>query len=246
MRSRVQARILASAILVTTICTLAACGHTNSDPAPADPKPATIAPSVPPVPSTPSSAQPAPSHAGTPPSASPTTAAKHSPAPPSPKQQPQQPQPPSAPDARLARFGPVTSEDSTASIDVSADREALTATFADLEMDLEKGAQSAGTRMVIPLTSGAKHATIAIYASGYAFTQDATARLVLTVNGRTVVKDFPAGTDDDFVQPIELPVIAGAEYQLSLALEGHPAIGSDSGVAAYLNVLSIDAEITPA
>jgi hypothetical protein len=54
----------------------------------------------------------------------------------------------------------VTSEASTASIDVSPDRAALTATFADLEADLEKAAQSTGTRMVMPLTAGAQHAKI--------------------------------------------------------------------------------------
>ena len=140
-----------------------------------------------------------------------------SPAQPSPHQQTQ---PASAPAAGLARFGPVTSEDSTASIDVSPDRAALTATFADLEVDLEKGAKSAGTRMVMPLTAGAQNAKITIYASGYALTDHGTARLSLTVNGRTVVKDFPAGTDADFVQPIELPVIAGAELGAEQADRG--------------------------
>jgi hypothetical protein len=143
----------------------------------------------------------------------------------------------------LVRFGPVTSEDSTASIDVSPDGAALTTTFSDLEVTLGQGAQSTGTRMVMPLTDGAQKAQLTVYASGYALTQHATARLSLTVNGQTVVKDFPAGTDGEFVEQIELPATAGSEYQLSLALDLGQAAGSDDG-DAYLNVSAVDAEIT--
>jgi hypothetical protein len=143
----------------------------------------------------------------------------------------------------VVRFGPVTSDDSTASSDVSPDGAALTTTFADLEANLEQGVLSTGTHMVMPLTGGAQNAEITVSASGYALTENAAARLSLTVNGQTVVKDFPAGTDGDFVQQIELPAIAGSECQLSLALEVDQAPGSDDG-AAYLNVSAIDAEIS--
>ena len=128
-------------------------------------------------------------------------------------------------------------------IDVSPDGAALTTVFSDFEVTLPQGAQSNGTRMVMPLTGGAQNAQLTVYASGYAFTTHATARLSLTVNGQTIVKDFPAGTDDEFVQQIKLPAIAGSECQLSLAIEVHQAAGSDDG-DAYLNVTAVDAEIT--
>jgi hypothetical protein len=175
---------------------------------------------------------------------SPHTTAKHAPAKTGPKQGAHYaPQPPSAPGAGVVRFGTVTSENSTASIDVSDDGKALTAGFSDLEADLEKGVPSTGTRMVMPLTGGARNATITVYASGYVFTHHATARLSFTVNGTTVVRDFPSGTDREFVQPIELPAIGGSAYQLSLTLEGQQAPASADGTA-YINVSTIDAEIS--
>jgi len=139
------------------------------------------------------------------------------------------------------RFGPVTSDDSTATSDVSSDGVALTTLFADMEMSTEKDAMSNGRHVMMPLTGGAHNAVLTIYVSGYAFARDATARLKMTVNGQTVVRDFPTGTDDDFMQQVELPAVAGSQTQLSLALEVHQAPGSDGG--AYLNVSSIDANI---
>jgi hypothetical protein len=115
--------------------------------------------------------------------------------------------------------------------------------FSDMEVKLQEGVVSNGTRVVIPLTGGAHNGVLTIYASGYAFAQGATARLTMTVNGQAFVRDFPVGTDDDFVQQVELPAVAGSDTQLSLALEVHPAPGSDNG-DAYLNVSSIDANIS--
>jgi hypothetical protein len=144
----------------------------------------------------------------------------------------------------LVRFGAVTAEDSNSSTDISPDGAALTTLFSDQVATLRAGPQSTGTRMVMPLTGGTRNAQLTVYASGYAFTTEhTTARLSLTVNGQTVVKDFPVGADSEYVQPIELPAIAGSEYQLSIVVEVHQAAGSDDG-DAYLNVSSIDAEIT--
>jgi hypothetical protein len=257
MRSRVLAQALASATVVATISMLAACGGTAINPADAGHQPSTAAPSGSSVRSAPRSAHPAQAHAGAPASAGPHTAAKHASAQPGPhtaaKHAPAQkgskqgaqhkPQPPSAPGAGVVRFGDVTSEDSTASIGVAPDGTALTATFSDLEVDLHNGVPSTGTRMAMPLTGGARNANIAVYVTGYAFTDQATARLTLTVNGQTVVKDFPAGTDGEYTQSLELPAIAGSAYQLSLALAGDQAPGSDDG-SANLIVDAIDMEIT--
>ena len=251
MRSRALAQVLGPATLAATISMLTACGVTAADPAHVGHKSSAAALSGLAAGSVPHGADPAQSQASSPPSAGPGAAAKHTPAQQHPKagtqQDPktgaQQQTQPSGPGAGPVRFGPVTSEDSTASTAVSPDGQALTTLFSDLEADTQKGIQSNGTRMVMPLTDGAPNAHITVYASGYALTEGATARLSLTLNGQTVVKDFPAGTDDEFVQQIELPAIAGSEGQLSIALEVDQTPGSDDG-AAYLNVSSIDAEIT--
>ena len=170
------------------------------------------------------------------------TAAKHTPVKTGLKQGAQhKPQSQPAPAAGVVRFGTVTIEDSNSTIDVSSDSQALTALFSDLEAKSDDGVPSNGTRMVMPLTGGAPDATITVYASGYVFTHRATARLIFTLNGKPVVKEFPSGTDGDFVQPIELPAIGGLTYQLSVAIDEQTSSGRG---AAYINVSAIDAEIT--
>jgi len=139
------------------------------------------------------------------------------------------------------RFGPVTRGDGNSRIDVSSDGLALTALFSDLEAKSDDGVPSNGTRMVVPLTGGAPNATITVYASGYVFTRHAVAHLILTLNGKPIVIEFPPGTDSDFVEPIAVPAIGGSAYQLSIAIDEQPR--SRKG-AAYINVSSIDAEIT--
>jgi hypothetical protein len=141
----------------------------------------------------------------------------------------------------VVRFGTVTIEDSNSTIDVSSDGQALTALFSDLEAKSDDGVPSNGTRMVMPLTGGAPNATITVYASGYVFTHRATARLIFTLNGKPIVREFPSGTDSDFVEPIELPAIGGSTYQLSVAIDEQLSSGRG---AAYINVNAIDAEIT--
>jgi hypothetical protein len=143
----------------------------------------------------------------------------------------------------VVRFGTVTTDRSTATttINVDPDRRALTVLFSDLEAGSESGVLSNGLRMAIPLTGGAPNATIKVFASGYVFTHRATARLSVTVNGQSIVKDFPSRTDHDFVLPIYLPAIGGSAYQLSLTIDEQPTSGRG---AAYININAIDAEIT--
>lgn len=245
MRSRVLTKILTSAVLAAAISMLAACGGTTAKLAQAGHPSSAAALSGSSAEGAPPSAGPAQSHPSAPASPGAGTAAHHTPARSSPQAGTQQKtQPPSAPGAGLVRFGAVTTEDSNSSTDVSPDGAALTTVFSDQVATLREGPQSTGTRMVMPLTGGTHKARLRVYASGYAFTTEhTTARLTLTVNGQPFVKDFPVGTDADYVQPIELPAIAGSDYQLSIAVEVHQAAGSDDE-DAYLNVTSIDAEIT--
>jgi hypothetical protein len=245
MGSRVLAKVLTSAMLATAISMLAACGGTAANLAQGGRPSSAAALSGPSAGSPPRSADPGQSHASAPAAQGSGTAAQHTPAQPGPQTATQQKtQPPPASSAGSVRFGAVTCEDSNSSTDVSSDGGALTTLFSDQVASLQEGPQSTGTRMVIPLTGGAQNRKLTVYASGYAITTEhTTARLSLTVNGQTVVKDFPAGTEGEFVQPLKLPAIAGSDYQLSFALEVHQAAGSDDG-DAYLNVSSIDAEIT--
>jgi len=244
MRSRVLAKILTSAVLAAAISMLAACGGTTAKLAQAGHPSSAAALSGSSAEGAPPSAAPAQSHPSAPASPGAGTAAQHTPARSSPQAGTQKTQPPSAPGAGLVRFGAVTTEDSNSSTDVSPDGAALTTVFSDQVATLREGPQSTGTRMVMPLTGGTHKARLRVYASGYAFTTEhTTARLTLTVNGQPFVKDFPVGTDADYVQPIELPAIAGSDYQLSIAVEVHQAAGSEDE-DAYLNVTSIDAEIT--
>src|SRR5262249_62235559 len=106
---------------------------------------------------------------------------------------------------------------------IDPDRTTLTTTFSDLQVDLERGVPSAGTHMVIPLTGDAHNAMLTVYASGYVFTYHATARLAFTVNGTTIVRNFHAGADHEFVQPLELPAIGGCVYLPFSALPGGAA-----------------------
>lgn len=249
MRIRVLAQAVTSAAVAATISMLAACGPTTADPLGASHKPAAAQPgsqvssarhhahrarhhaSAPAVPNPGAAASAAPSQPG------PNTAAKHAPAKTGSEQGAQ---PASAPGAGVVRFGLVTSEDSNASINVDPDHLALTALFSDLEAKSD-GVASNGTHMAIPLTGGARNATITVYASGYVFTHHATARLVFRLNGLTIVRDFPSGADREFIQPIELPAIGGSAYQLSVAIDEQP---SSARGAAYINVSAINAQIT--
>jgi hypothetical protein len=254
IKNRVLAQAITLAAAAAAISTLAACGPTTADSlsashnpaaaqsgshassarhhahrarhradAPAAPNPGTAA--------SPGSAQP-----------DPYTAAQQTPAKTGSKQGAQhKPQSPSAPAAGVVRFGTVTTDRSTATINVASDRRALTVLFSDLEAGSESGVLSNGTRMAIPLTGGAPNATLKVFVSGYVFTHRATARLSVTVNGQSIVKDFPSRTDHDFILPIYLSAIGGSAYQLSLTIDEQPNSGRG---AAYINVNAIDSEIT--
>jgi hypothetical protein len=253
IRNRVLAQAIALAGAAATISTLAACGPMTADPLSASHKPA-AAQSGSHVSSARHHAHRGHHHAGAPAAPNPGTAASAASAQPGPqtaaKQAPgktgpkqgAQPKPPSpsAPADNVVRFGTVTSDNTNSTINVAPDGQALTALFSDLEAKSYDGVPSNETHMVIPLTGGASNATIKVYASGYVFTRHATARLSVTLNNQTIIKEFFSRTDHDFVLPIELPAIGGSAYQLSVAIDEQPS--SHSG-AAYINVNAIDAEI---
>ena len=157
---------------------------------------------------------------------------------PAPKPQPQ-------PSTDPVRFGPVGDPGWDSETGVSEDRRALTTTFADLQVGLQyedAPDSSRSMRLAIPLTDGAQGETLFIHAQGYSFTDEhAKGQLVLRARGRTIVQPFPAGSNDSFLTTLELPAVPGATYALSAVLELEET--SDASGGAYLNILSIDAEI---
>jgi hypothetical protein len=142
------------------------------------------------------------------------------------------------------RFGPIGEAGWGSETDVSEDGRALTTAFSDLQVGLgneDAPDVSRSMRMTIPLTAGAEGETLAIHAQGFAFTDEhAKAQLVLRARGRTIVQQFPAGSEEEFVRTLELPAVPGVTYELSAVLEVEP-VGDSLG--AYLNIISIDAEI---
>jgi hypothetical protein len=142
------------------------------------------------------------------------------------------------------RFGPVTASDPTADINIDPDRTTLTARFSQFEVSLGSESATRTSSLVVPLTDGAQNAEVTFYASGFAFTDEgATARLTLRVNGRKVVKDFPAGSEVEYIQQLELPATPASRYRLSAVVEAHQAPGCHDA-AAFLSVSTIDAAIT--
>lgn len=97
---------------------------------------------------------------------------------------------------------------------------------------------------VIPLEGDGGEVSIAFTAGGYAFASEgATGYALLSVDGQAAVQQFPAGTDDDFVQP-PLTVTAGPGSPLHLVVvaiaQRDPAYPD---AAAVLRPVSVDAEI---
>ena len=147
------------------------------------------------------------------------------------------------------RFGPVTSNDSTVDIAIDPSRKTLTTRFSTLEVSVGSGesAPPDATRtfsLVVPLTAAARNAKLTFYASGFAFAdKGTTARLILRVNGRSIARDFPAGSEVEYVQPLKLSAVPASQYRLSVLLEVHQVPGSHDGTA-FLSVSAIDARIT--
>jgi hypothetical protein len=157
--------------------------------------------------------------------------------------------PPTSPPRRAGpvRYGQVTTAGRPNEILISDDRRALATTFSEFEVIIgPASAEPSVTKsfsMTLPLTDGAKGEKLKIYASGFANTIDgATAQLTLRAGKRTIVRSFPSGSDDEYVEILELPATPGTTYQLSAVIEIHKdAAGGGDG---YLNAVSIESEIS--
>jgi hypothetical protein len=147
------------------------------------------------------------------------------------------------------RFGPGMAEGSHAHFDtdIAPDRQALTTAFDDFQVEVGNGKVTdcdvtRSYTMTIPLVGGGHRSVLRFHVQGFAYVdKGVTARLTVRGNGRTTTRDFPAGTDDSFLQTMELPATPGTTYRLETVVELH----QDPGIvtAGYLNVAAIDVEI---
>jgi hypothetical protein len=147
-------------------------------------------------------------------------------------------------------FGPGMEEGRHGSVDTSIapDRQALTTTYDDLEVEVGNGkvTDCDATRsyaMTIPLVGSGHRSVLRFHVQGYAYVEKGvTARLTVRGNGRTTTRDFPAGTNDTYLQTMELPATPGTSYRLETVIELHqdPAI---YGATAILNANSVDVAI---
>jgi hypothetical protein len=162
-----------------------------------------------------------------------------------------QPPPPPAsqppPNTGPVHFGKVTTTPSADDLSVAqSDHRALTAIIPGREVDVAPGATEPATRsfaMTLPLTDGAKGATLGVYVHCTAYTKGgANAALTLNLNGYGTVRGFPSGSNDSYVAVLKAPATPATTYQLSGVLEAHPAPGTDA--AAHLNVDSVDVSIS--
>ena len=156
---------------------------------------------------------------------------------------------PPPPAAAQVHFGQVsiTSFDDSAELSISPDYQALTTTFANFVIEMAKGKGACDvTRslsMTLPVTGPAQAGRLGFAVGGYAFVaQGATARVTLRGNGQVKVTTFSAGFNDSYLQTLRFPVTPGATYTVSVQLEVHQ--NPDTGGDAYLNMLSIDSEVT--
>jgi hypothetical protein len=136
-------------------------------------------------------------------------------------------------------------------VGISDDKRALTITFSDMQLNLEGGGKSAqpiGTRVftvMIPVGGDEEQVQIAFGLNGFALaTEGTTATLVMSVNGKTVVRDIAAKSEESIVQELEFKGPRPAECRLCVfLLVGLEA--NNKSAAASLSVTAIDAEFLP-
>jgi hypothetical protein len=146
------------------------------------------------------------------------------------------------------RFGTVTTSGADNDTGIADDRRALTTTFSDLEVTVGNGEVTEPDAAPVLLHDAAPHRRRERGdAQGarpglclHSRRRDGTAD---PPRGRPVtVKDIPADSDFDLLQTLELPASPATTYQLSPDIELHQRDGTAGD--GYLNILSIDIEIT--
>jgi uncharacterized protein len=135
-------------------------------------------------------------------------------------------------------------------LDVSDDGRALTLTFSAFELTIgaSKSPAPSSTHVfsfVLPL-EGEDNESVEIdfHVQGFVLTTEgATATVVLSVNGQTTSSDFPANSEESYLQSLKFTASSPpSECRLSVfLLVGRDSTNSDA--EAFINTLSIDANI---
>jgi hypothetical protein len=137
-------------------------------------------------------------------------------------------------------------------LDVSDDGGALTLTFSALEVAIGGSNSQAPTSalaffFVLPL-EGDDNETVEMdfHVQGFVLTTGGTtATVVLSVNGQTTVADFPANSEQSYLQSLKFTAPSPSECRLSVfLLAGRDSNNPDA--EAFVNTLSIDANIPSA
>jgi hypothetical protein len=132
---------------------------------------------------------------------------------------------------------------------VAEDKQSFAMLFDNFELEAPPAKSLALTatrllQLAIPLevTTGVE---IGFYIEGHVATEEgATATLVFSVNGQSIVADFPGNSDTDYVQELKLKAATASECRLGVLL----MIGRDSKTPnwqGYINATSIGATIQP-
>jgi hypothetical protein len=145
---------------------------------------------------------------------------------------------------------PTYQTDEELDLALSDDRRALTLRFSEFEVSVGGGSSPTSTRafcLVLPLEGGDDETTEIEFIVTNALvvtTEGATATMVLSVNGQTLVADFPANSDQSVEQRLKFTAPSPSECRLCIFL----LVGRDSkdpSAEAFLSAPVIDAEILP-
>ena len=142
---------------------------------------------------------------------------------------------------------PTYSADTGFALSVSDDKTAFTATFSNLIVTLDQKSSvpvpivTRTFSFSLPLSSVDPGTEIPFFISGSAFCEKgANARLIFTINDQSTVSVFTDNTTD-YVQELKYKSGAATEARVTVILMADR--DSTSGAQAYLNVLSIDADL---
>jgi hypothetical protein len=147
-----------------------------------------------------------------------------------------------------ATFGlaPTFNTDTGFMLALSPDKKAFTATFSGLEAILEAKSTPIVTRtfsFAIPLVDTEPGEEIPFFVQGTAeFESGANVHMVFTVNDQSTTAYFPAPSKEGFVHRLNYKVTDAKEARVTVLLLA--SRDSKAGVEAYLNVSTIDTDIT--
>jgi hypothetical protein len=132
------------------------------------------------------------------------------------------------------------------SLDVSPDKKAFTAAFSGLAVGIDgRSAAPVASRVfsfVLPLSGAEPGLEIPFAVSGFVLSGNAAnGHLVFSVNDQSMVADFPANSDNSFVQQFKYKAGSATEARITVCLLADRDSASDSAIS--LNVTTIDTDM---